>query len=82
MPRHTHSLAAMIQDDGTASFDGQSYDSLSTAGGMARKSVVGTGEGRPYPKTNGWTFWQHRDPKTGNTRDMDSVRQEFLARKK
>ena len=75
-------LTATIQGDGTVSFGGQPYDSLSTAGGMARKSVVGAPEGRPYPQTNGWTFWQYRDPKTDNLRDMDSVRQEFLARKK
>jgi hypothetical protein len=49
---------------------------------MARKSVIGTPEGRPYPQTNGWTFWQFRDPKSGNLRDMDSLRQEFLASKK
>ena len=75
-------LTATIQGDGSVSFDGQSYDSLSTAGGMARKSVVGAPEGRPYRQTNGWTFWQYRDPTTGKPRDMDSVRQEFLATKK
>jgi hypothetical protein len=31
------------------------------AGGMARKSMIGAPEGRPYPQTNGWTFWQFRD---------------------
>ena len=75
-------LTATIQSDATVSYEGQPYDSLSTAGGMARKSVVGAPEGRPYPQTNGWTFWQYRDPKTDNLRDMDSVRQEFLAQKK
>jgi hypothetical protein len=36
------------------------YDSLSTAGGMARKSVPGSPTRRPHPQTNGWTFWQYR----------------------
>jgi hypothetical protein len=75
-------LTAMIEQDGTVTFGGGCYDSLSTAGGMARKSVIGTPEGRPYPQTNGWIFWQFRDPKAGTLRDMDSLRQEFLAQKK
>jgi predicted type IV restriction endonuclease len=75
-------LTAMIEQDGTVTFGGGSYDSLSTAGGMARKSVIGAPEGRPYPQTNGWTFWQFRDPKTGHRREMDSLRQEFLSSKK
>jgi len=74
-------LTALIQPDGTVSFGGESYDSLSTAGGMARKSVIGTRDGRPYPQTNGWTFWQFRDPKTGNRRDMDSLRRELLVQR-
>lgn len=72
-------LAATIQPDGRVAFGGQTYDSLSTAGGMARKSVIGARTGRAYPQTNGWTFWQFRDPKTGQLRDLDSLRQEFLA---
>jgi hypothetical protein len=75
-------LSATIQPDGTIIFCGVSYDSLSTAGGMARKSVIGAPDGRPYPQTNGWTFWQFRDPKTGELRDMDSARQQLLASKK
>ena len=74
-------LTAVIQPDGTVTFGGESYDSLSTAGGMARKSVIGAPEGRPYPQTNGWTFWQFRDPKTGTRRDMDSLRRQLLAHK-
>ncbi len=74
-------LKAVVQPDGTITFDGQSYDSLSTAGGMARKSVIGAPEGRPYPQTNGWTFWQFQDPKTGSRRDMDSLRRELIAQR-
>jgi hypothetical protein len=72
----------VIERDGTITFGGASYDSLSTAGGMARKSVIGAPKGRPYPQTNGWAFWQFRDPKTGELQDMDGVRQQLLAMKK
>lgn len=75
-------LTATIQADGRVHFGGKSYDSLSTAAGMARKTVIDAPPGRPYPQTNGWTFWTFRDPKTGAMRDMDSLRQQFLASKK
>jgi hypothetical protein len=55
---------------------------LSAAGGLGRKSVLATPQSEPAPATNGWTFWRFRDPKTGNLRDLDSLRQEFLAAKK
>ena len=74
-------LTALIQPDGAVSFEGEPYDSLSMAGAMARESVIGAPAGRPYPQTNGWTFWQFRDPKTGELHEMDSLRQEFLAAK-
>jgi hypothetical protein len=54
-------LTARIEADGTVTWDGTRFDSLSTAAGMARKSVIGAPPGREYPPTNGWTFWRHRD---------------------
>jgi hypothetical protein len=48
---------------------------------MARKTVIGCPEGRPYPQTNGWTFWQFRDPTTGDLRELDSLRQQLLSSK-
>jgi hypothetical protein len=75
-------LSATIQPDGQVVFGGDSYNSLSTAGGMARKTVIGAPSDRPYPQTNGWTFWQFRDRSTGQLRDLDSLREEFLAGKK
>lgn len=36
-----HQLTAIVQTDGRVSYDGKVYKSLSTAGGMARASVVG-----------------------------------------
>lgn len=75
-------LTASIQPSGTVSFGGETALTLSGAGGVARKSVLGTSPQEPPPATNGWTFWQFRDPKTGNLRDMDSLRREFVASKK
>jgi hypothetical protein len=43
---------------------------------------MGAPEGRPYPQTNGWTFWQFRDPKTAELREIDGLRQQLLASKK
>ena len=73
-------LKAAIQEDGTVVVDGKPYDSLSTAAGMARKSVIGAPPGRPYPQTNGWTFWRFRDPQTGKLLEIDDLRQKYLKR--
>jgi len=75
-------LTASIQPDGTVLFGGETCVTLSAAGGVARKSVLATPPSEPAPATNVWTFWQFRDPKTGDLREMDSLRQDFLASKK
>ena len=67
-------LMATIQGDGSVIFDGEPYNSLSTAGGMARKSVIGAPPGRPYPQTNGWTFWKYRDTETGKLEEVNHLR--------
>ncbi len=72
-------LEAVVQQDGTVLYDGEAYDSPSTAGGMARKSVIGAPEGRPYPQTNGWVFWRFRHPESGELHKLDVLRQRFLA---
>ena len=73
-----HRLTATIQQDGAIVFDGRAYTSLSTAGGMARKSIIGAPPDREYPQTNGWTFWKYRDPETRELREIDFLRQEYL----
>lgn len=73
-------LEAVINSDGRVQFAGESYDSLSTAAGMARKSVIGTSDGRPFPQTNGWIFWQYRDAASGELRLIDNLRQQYLQR--
>jgi predicted type IV restriction endonuclease len=66
-------LKAIVQADGTVIFGGESYDSLSTAATMARKSVVGE-----LFASNGWTFWKYHDPQTGQLKEIDTLRQHFL----
>ena len=66
-----HELQARIQGDGRVEFTGQVYGSLSVAGQMARRSVIGTDQ---RAQTNGWTFWKYRDS-AGEWREVDSLRQ-------
>ena len=73
-------LKAAIQEDGTVVVDGKPYNSLSTAGSMARKSVIGAPPGRPYPQTDGWTFWRYPDPQTRKLLEIDVLRQKYLKR--
>jgi len=63
-------LTASVQPDGTVLCGGETCETLSAAGGVARKSVLATPPSDPPPATNGWTFWHFRDPKSGNLRDM------------
>lgn len=71
-------LEATVELDGSVRLGDQICSSLSTAGGLARKSVIGTSDGRPYPQTNGWTFWQYRDEDTGGVHPISKLRQRFL----
>ncbi len=74
-----HHLKATVQPDGSVVFSGQSYDSLSTAAGMARNSVIGPPtDGRKFYSTNGWTFWKYRDQETGEPKEIDDLRQAYL----
>jgi len=72
-------LKAVVEQNGKVMFAGESYDSLSTAGGMARKQVIGAPPDRPYPQTNGWTFWQYRDDK-GDLHELQVLRKSYLER--
>lgn len=75
-------LTGLVRPDGKVEFDGQAYDSPSTAAGMARKSVVGATAGHSYPQTNGWTFWMYRDAGHGKLREIDYLRQAYSAQRK
>jgi len=74
-----HQLTARIEADGNVTWNGATYDSLSIAGGMARKSIVGAPPGREYPPTNGWTFWRFREA-DGRLAFVDALRQRHFAR--
>lgn len=71
-------LEALIQADGTITFDGVAYSSPSTVAGMARKSVIGSPEDEGFPPTNGWTFWKYRDSSTGRLEEIAMLRQRYL----
>jgi hypothetical protein len=73
-------LAARIEDSSRIVFQGSAYDSLSTAGGVARKSIAGPFPGRDIPQTNGWTFWQFRGS-DGTLHVLDDLRRELHERK-
>lgn len=73
-------LSARIEDADRIVFDGAVYDSLSTAGGVARTSVAGPFPGRDIPQTNGWTFWEYRGP-DGTLHQLDDLRRELYERK-
>jgi RAMA domain-containing protein len=65
-----HDLHARIERDGRVSFDDQVYGSLSVAGSMARRSVIGADQ---RAQTNGWTFWKLRGA-DGYEREVDDLR--------
>jgi hypothetical protein len=74
-----HRLVARIEANGSVTWDGTAYDSISIAGAMARKSIVGAPPGREYPPTNGWTFWRFKDS-DGRLAFVDALRQRHFAR--
>ena len=69
-------LSARIEGADRIVFEGATYDSLSTAVGVARRSVAGPFPGRDIPQTNGWTFWEHRSP-DGRLHPLDDLRREL-----
>jgi hypothetical protein len=71
-------LSARIELDGRVSCLGETYDSVSLAAAMARRSVIGAPSGRKYPQTNGWTFWRFRDS-DGQPRELNALRERFVA---
>jgi hypothetical protein len=73
-------LRARVEGPGRIVFEGQPCDSLSTAGGTARRSIKGAPAGRAYPQTNGWTFWEYRRP-DGTLGVLDDLRRELFERK-
>jgi hypothetical protein len=73
-----HRFQARIEADGSVTWNGQRFNSLSQAGGAARASVIGTKAGGRVPATNGWAFWQHRGP-GGKLEDVGILRDRLAA---
>ena len=74
-------LVAELQPDGQVKVGGKLYDSLSTAGSVARGTVIGRDDNGNLPATNGWTFWKYRCA-DGELRLIDHARQQFAERSK
>jgi len=74
-----HRVTARIEPDGRVTCLGQSYDSPSAAGGVARALVPGSPTNREFPQTNGWTFWRFRDS-DGRLKPLDELRQQYRLR--
>ncbi|MEK6190911.1 MAG: restriction endonuclease [Chloroflexota bacterium] len=73
-------LTGRIELDGQVSFGGKRYQSLSVAAGQARRTVIGSPQGRVYPQTNGWTFWHFLDY-NGRWEELDQLRRRLWAKK-
>lgn len=70
-----HRLSATVTPEGEIEMNGERYGSPSTAAGMARlPHFEGDLKGRPYPQTNGWTFWRVNDPDGGELVELDVLR--------
>lgn len=72
-------FTAQVDADGQIMLDGKTYDSLSTAGGVARATVISPPPGRKMPSTNGWTWWKFRDEQ-GQLVPLDVLRKRGEAR--
>ncbi len=73
------SLTARIDRHGRVKFKNDVYDSLSSAAGAARASVIGLREDGRSPHTNGWTFWNLPGP-GGEPTPLEDLRRQFLSR--
>ena len=68
-------LSARIETDGSVTFQGKSFRSLSAASQAAQIAASVT---RKSPSSNGWTFWKFTDA-DGQVKSIDVLRQQYLA---
>lgn len=71
-------LEATLTTEGCIIHAGETFDSLSAAGGSAMRAVLGSVK---PPACNGWGFWHYRDP-TGKLVPIDVLRQQYLKARK
>jgi hypothetical protein len=74
-----HRLSARVERDGSVTWSGKRFESLSQAAAAARASVVGKNADGDLPPTNGWTFWRLTGP-DGKLVVVDEFRQARSAR--
>lgn len=70
---------AQVEVDGTVTFQGRRYNSLSEPAGAARKTIIGAPKGKKIPPTNGWIFWHFRD-NDGKDLEMAELRERLVQR--
>lgn len=68
-------MEARLLSDGRVEFQGQVFNTCSTAAEAARSTITGR-----RMNTNGWSFWQ-LDDGTGKPQTLEEVRAVYLARK-
>ena len=68
-------MEARLLPQGTVEFEGQTFNTSSTAAEFARSTVTGR-----KMNTNGWVFWQYLDA-AGKTLTLFDARKKFLATK-
>jgi len=68
-------MEARLLPQGTVEFEGQTFNTSSTAAEFARSTVTGH-----KMHTNGWSFWQYLDA-AGKTLTLFDAREKFLAMK-
>jgi len=69
-----HDLEAELLGDGTVVFQGESFETCSSAAEAARGTITGR-----KMNTNGWTFWQYPNA-DGKLVCLDEARREFQLR--
>jgi predicted type IV restriction endonuclease len=72
-----HDFTARIEADGSVTYQGKRYDSLSTAASEARVTVIGPRADGSLPATNGWSFWMYR-ASDGSEQEIDHARQALV----
>ena len=68
-----HQMTARIELDGSVTWSGKTYHSVSQAAAEARASIIGNAPDGKLPHTNGWVFWRFRDD-TGRLHPIDVLR--------
>jgi hypothetical protein len=72
-------LTATVNVDGTVNYGGRQFKSPSHAAGVARKALYKGSLG--LPSTNGWVFWQVRDPDGGALIPLGGLRERLLLKR-